>query len=504
MVVAIFCLGLNPNVAATLKSNADIACYQEMEKRTGIHIEFQHPPVGQHLEQFNLMIASQKYPDVIEFGFGSEAGGGSTAPGGPAKYLKDGVIIRLNDLIDKYAPNFQKLMKDHPEWRKQIVTDEGDIYGFPFIRGDPLLLTYQGPILRGDWLEKLGLPLPVTIDDWHTVLKAFKEKDPNGNGKPDELAFNSFRGSGPAHALNGYSNGAFISAWGIAWDYYQDKGVVKYGPLQPEIKEFLKVMAQWYKEGLIDPDFVAMDRRLMDSKATGGVLGALVGNAGAAIGTYMDTVRPKDPKYQMVGAPYPVLKKGEKAALGQYDFAYTGVAAVITTANKHVPETVKWLDYGYSPEGHMLFNFGIEGVSYKMVEGYPKYTDLILKNPDKLPVARAMPRYFRGSMNGPFVQDRRYLEQYYAYPEQVGALKVWTEPKNEMWIPRVTPTEAESKKFASIMTDVTTRRDEAVIKIITGGQSIDTWDQVVQQLKQMGIEDAIKIQQAALDRYNKR
>src|SRR5512136_1787770 len=178
---------LNANAAATMKTYGEILCYQELEKRTGIHIEFQHPPVGQALDQFNLMIASQKYPDVIEFGFGGEAGSSSTAPGGPGRYLQDGVILKLNDLIDKYAPNFKKLMTEHPDWRKQIVTDNGEIYGFPFIRGDPYLLVYQGPIIRGDWLANLKLSVPTTLDDWHTMLVAFKQKDPNGNGKADEV-----------------------------------------------------------------------------------------------------------------------------------------------------------------------------------------------------------------------------------------------------------------------------------------------------------------------------
>ena len=56
--------------------------------------------------------------------------------------IKDGVILRLNDLIDKYAPNYKKVLADHPDWRKQVMNDEGDLYGFPFIRGDPFLVVF--------------------------------------------------------------------------------------------------------------------------------------------------------------------------------------------------------------------------------------------------------------------------------------------------------------------------------------------------------------------------
>lgn len=491
----------NPNAAAVTKAYNEILCYVELEKRSGIHIDFQQAPVGQGLDQFNLMIASGKYPDVIEFGFGGQAGAASTAPGGPARYIKDGVILRLNDLIDRYAPNYKKLLADHPDWRKQIMNDEGDLYGFPFIRGDPFLQTYTGPILRGDWLEKLGLKMPTTLDEWYTVLKAFKEKDPNGNGKADEIPFSPFFQSRP---LDGYrSTGAFIGAWGIIMDYYQENGVVKHGVLQPEMKEFLKVMAQWYKEGLIDPDFVSLDRKTLDSKVTSGIQGALVGNAGSAIGNYTGLVRGTNPNLKLVGAPYPVLKAGQKPIVGQKEFEYGGQVAAITTTNKHVVETVKWLDYGYSVEGQLLYNFGVEGVSYKMDNGYPRYTDAVMK-PDKISVAQAMCKYFRGSYNGPFVQDKRYMEQYYELPEQREAVKNWYVADNAKWIPRVTPTQDESKRFATISNDVTTRCTESISKIIMGQQSVDTWDQVVQQLKQMGIEEGIKIQQAALERFNKR
>ena len=492
----------NPNVAAVAKNYNEILCYQELEKRTGIRLDFQQSPVGQGLETFNLMIASQRYPDMIEFGFGGRAGGASTPPGGPAKYLKDGVILRLNDLIDKYAPNFKKVMADHPDWRKQIITDEGDIYGFPFIRGDPFLLTYTGPILRGDWLEKLGLKVPTTLDEWYTVLKAFKEKDPNGNGKADEIPFTPFQNPKYLQGVRGAA--AFIGAWGMQVEFYQDKGVVKHGALQPGFKDFLKLFAQWYKEGLIDPDFVTYDRKMLDAKVTGDQLGSLIGNAGSAIGNYMGLMAEKNPKFKLIGAPYPVLKAGQKPTIGQQDFEFQGQVTAISTANKRVVESIKYLDYAYSPEGTMLFNFGVEGVSYKMVDGYPKYTDLVMRSPDKLPVAQAMCKYFRSSFNGPFIQDKRYMEQYYELPEQRDAVKNWVVEKNDTWLPAVTVTQDESKKFATISNDVTTRMDEAIAKIIVGQQSVDSWDQVVQQLRQMGIEDAVKIQQGALDRYNKR
>ncbi len=486
---------LNTNVTATMKGFGEIACHKELEKRTGIHFEFQHPSLNQEQEQFNLVMASGKYPDVIEYNWLTGAAGG------PSRYIKDGVILRLNNLIGQYAPNLNKVLTDRPDIRRLVVTDEGDIYCFPFLRLDTILCVSQGMTMRGDWLDKLGLKAPTTIDEWYTVLKAFKEKDPNGNGKADEIALSTWR----SNARGAFARQAFVGAWGIAWEFYQDKGVVKYGPYQPEFKEFLKVMAQWHKEGLMDRDAFTDKQANFDAKITNHQIGSATMSGGSGIGKYMGLMAPKDSKFKIIGTPYPTLKAGEKPQLGDRTFPYYGDGSVaITSANKHVVETVKLLDYGYSPEGGRLYNFGIEGTSYTMVSGKPTFTPEVMKNPKGLAPAQAMAMYCRSINNGPFVQDPGYIMQYYELPEQKDALQVWMQPTNEKLMPPVTPTPDEGKKFATIMADINTRFVEVFEKVWSGALPLDAWDTFVKDLKQMGIEDAIKIQQAALDRFNKR
>jgi len=484
---------LNSNVTASMKGFGEIACYKELEKRTGIHLDFQHPPLGSDTEQFNLLAASGKYPDVIEYNW-------LGASGGPARYLKDGVILRLNELIDKYAPNLKAVLAKHPEWRKQIVTDEGDIYAFPFIRGDDLLLVSSGLAIRQDWLDKVGLKIPTTVDEWHTVLLAFKQKDPNGNSKADEIPLNTWAANQARGAFDRY---AFVGAWGIGMNWYQDKGTIKYGPLQPEFREFLGTIAQWYKEGLIDADVVATNQNTFDAKVTTNLMGAGSMQGGNGIGKYVALMAGKGP-FKLAAVQNPTLKAGDRPQLGGRDNNYPGQGtAAITSSNKRVTETVKLLDYAYSQEGSLLFNFGIEGTSYKMVNGNPTYTDVVMRDP-QLPSAQAISRYARGNFNGPFVQDVRYITQYYELPEQKDALTQWSKPTNEKLLPPITVTQDESKKFASTMADINTRFDETFNKVWTGKGTLDDWDSFVKALPGMGINDALKIQQNALDRYSKR
>ena len=96
---------LNANAAATMKSFNEIAAYKELEKITGTKVEFLHPPAGQERDQFNLMLASDKLPDVIEYTW-------SAAPKGPDTLIKEKRILRLNELIEKYAPNLTKILNE--------------------------------------------------------------------------------------------------------------------------------------------------------------------------------------------------------------------------------------------------------------------------------------------------------------------------------------------------------------------------------------------------------
>ncbi|MEC0229486.1 extracellular solute-binding protein [Paenibacillus alba] len=481
---------LNGNAGSVKPSFQDVPFFQEWQKRTGVQLKFLQPPANQAKEAMNVLLASGDLPDMMEYEW-------NQFPGGPVKAIHDGYIIRLNELIDQYAPNLKKFLKEHPNIDKQIKTDDGSYYVFPFIRGDDQLRTYQGPIIRKDWLDELGLAMPTTIDEWHTVLQAFKEK----KGIEAPLTF-----LGVPSALFGIEGGGFVGAYGIKKSFYLDEDHVKFGAIEPGYKQFLATFHQWYKEGLIDKNIATVDTKTMDANMMSGRSGATIWNAGAGLGKWQPIVQAKDRKAQLEPAPYPVLKKGEKPKFSQRSYAYEGTGGVaISSKSKHAVEAVKLLDYGYGPEGHMLFNFGVEGTSYKWVNGYPTYTDLILQNPDKLAPAQALAMYSRASYFGPFVQDIRYMEQVYTLPQQKKAVQIWSDTDVDRSIlPQIPKTELENAELSSIMNDVTTLVDEMSLKIILGVESVDTFDRYVRQIKALQIDRAIQIQEQALERDRKR
>lgn len=481
---------ISANLTGLKASHNDIPFFQDWQKNTGVSLEFSAPPTGQAKEALNVLLASGDLPDMVEYNFLS-------FPGGPEKAIGDGYIIKLNDLIDQYAPNLKKYLQENPDVDKMIKTDSGNYYAFPFIRGDEYLRVFQGPIIRKDWLDELGLPVPETIDEWTATLRAFKEK----KGAAAPLSFVS-----KPRFFNESGNGAFIGAFGVNRGFYQEDGIVKFGPAEPGFKEYLSLFRDWYAEGLLDKNAATADSKALDSNMASGATGATVGNTGAGIGKWQPLIEENDPDGVLVAAPYPVLHKGDTPKFGQRNQAYSSEGTVAVTTSAKDPElAVRMLDYGYSEEGHMFFNFGTEGVSYNMIDGYPTYTDLLTKNPDKLAPAQMISMYTRASYNGPFVQDKRYAEQYFALQTQRDAVEIWQKTDSAKYnLPSITPTPEESAEYATIMNDIDTLVDEMTLKIILGTEPLDSYEDYVNKMKSLNLDRAIEIQTAALQRYNNR
>jgi len=475
---------LGGEVVAVMKSYSEHPFYQTLEQKTNTKVEFQHPS-GEVAEQFNLLLASRKLPDLIYYNW-------FTVPKGPASLVKDNVIIRLNELIKTHAPNLNKYLEEHPELVKEISLDDGTIYTVPSLDPDAQSAAYIGPTYRKDWLERVGLGVPTTIDDWHAVLKAFKETDMNGNGEKDEIPL----------LLNNLD--AWSSAWGVSTSFINDNGTVKYGPIEPGFKSFLIEMNKWFEEGLIDKDYLATDAKLRDAKVTGEKLGTFVWYVASGLGRYMDQMADVNPDFALAGAPFPVLERNEKNRLGLGSPPFIGEGTAITSAAANPEKIIRWLDFAYSPEGRMMANFGVEGVSYTLVDGEPVFTDTIMKNPDGLAVTQAIAKYALSAAPGPYIYDFRVSGQIAPRQEQTAAKKEWAKATGEMLMPGVTLNEAEATSLGNMMTDISTYYEEMVHKFIMGLESIDKFDAYVQTIKEMKIAEAIQIQQAALDRYNNR
>ena len=454
-----------------------------ISEKTGVKINYIHPQAGQSKEQFQLLLASDELPDIVNHTW-------FTYPGGPDAAIKDGYIYALNDIIDQYAPALKKVLEDNENWSKQVKTDNGDYFVFPQFNKGGILRVAYGPVVRGDWMDKLNLKNPTTIDEWENVLTAFKGIDTV---------------TAPMIADIGSLQNGFMPAFGIALGWYKDGDEIKYGQAQPKYREFLQKMNEWYNKGLFDKDFAVVKSDTVQKAMLNHQAGATLAWAGSGVGGWIEAMEGE--QFDIRGVQFPSMGDGGNAEYGYLmsDVGTSNVTA-ISTRCKNVELAARFLDWGFTEEGYEVYNFGVEGESFNYVNDYPQMTDLILNNPDGLNVANMFALYTRSShCNVPMVQAVEYIEQYYKHQAQKDAQVEWAKQNMDAHlIPQLYVKAEQTDRDADIMANVKTYVDEMTIKFIDGRESLDNFDKYLEQLKSFGLDESIAFRQEAYERAMKR
>ena len=452
--------------------------FKGLMEKTGVNIDFK---VGQSPEAFNLMLASGDMADMVMYQW-------YKLPGGPEKYINDQTILELNDLIDQYSPNLKQYLAEHPEIDKLVKTDSGKYYVYPDIKEDDELCAYFGPAVRSDLLAKYGLEEPETIDEWHTMLKTFKD-----NGVKTPLSF--------------YEDGhnVFAAAFNVAKDFYlNDDGKVTYGPAEEGWRQYLTTMKQWYEEGLLDNDLGALDRSLVTGKVTSGAVGATAGFLAGDMGRWLESGKAINPEFDMVGTKYPVLEKGSKPEFSVKQNYYDGGTfnVAITSKCKNPELAARFLDFGYTEEGILFYNFGIEGESYDMVDGKPVFRESFFNTESG---ESDLSKYSWKTSGAPSILMPEMYNQRLKFQQQKDALVTWSDSEmSKHLMPTIIYNEEESEIDSQCLTNIQTHVDEMNYKFILGNRPIEEFDQFVEELKQMGLDDLIAAKQSALERYQNR
>lgn len=479
-----FTVGIPPqaNVTAIYPNGfKDAPVMKEWQKQTGVEVEFIET------KDLNLLIASGELPDII-FGWNGE----TNYPGGYGAAITDKVIAPITDVYEKLAPDFAKLLHENPE--EYAAWFNGELYGFPYLIESEYLTVSSGIIIRQDWLDDLGLKQPTNHEEMYTVLKAFKEK----KGAEFPLGMSSGQLLG-----NMIDIGMFASSFGIPrGDFCIVDGKVQ----PPYCSDGYKAAIEWYhklyEEGLVDPNLVALTGANQTSYFLNGKSGVMFGAIGSTMGGLLDATK-DDPNFKLAGVA-PFKDKGQdKAYCTQYSGRVMYHGAVITTACKDFETAVKFLNFGYTDAGLKVFNFGIEGESYKMVDGAPQYTDTIRSNPS-MTTAQAMACYTRALHGGPFMQQEAYMRAYNNRPEQIAAMENWCQSNSAKYIlPKFTMSDADKTEFNNIMSDLWTYYPEALSKFITGQRPLSEWDQYVKEMNDFGAQRVTEINQKYYDEWLK-
>lgn len=211
-----------------------------VEKKFNCKFDFMFVDDSQWDDQFNVKIASGDLPDVTRLMNQNHI----------AQYVQQGILAELpQDEIKKKAPNYVKTVEKYDKqniiWKYCMYN--GKNYGFANINIDG---TYPNPIIwRTDWLKKVGISkIPTTIDEFEDAMRKFRDNDPDGDGKKD------------TYGMSNSMLGVIYAAYGITnagnCELTKQNNKIVFSSTTDEAKQALAKLAQWYKEGIIDPEFV--------------------------------------------------------------------------------------------------------------------------------------------------------------------------------------------------------------------------------------------------------
>ncbi len=447
------------------------------EEMTNVHAEINFIIMDAFAEKFNLMIASGEYPDLISSG---------SYVGGCAQAFEDEVIIDITDMVEGLANNYMALLNRDEITLKSAYDDESRILGFATISKEAALPA-DGLIIRQDWLDDLGLDSPVTYTDYENVMQAFID----AYGITEPFAVNS----------TGIEEG-LLAGFGSAVGYYVKDGEVTAGYIAPEMKEYVEMIKEWYQKGYISSEFTTNPESRPDESTI------LSNNTGIWINGYQLTDYEKkasDPNYKLAGSLLPVKNEGDIIHTSYQASTIDGNMLFCITSCCETPETaVKWMDFWYSEEGYYLCNYGVEGLTYDLIDGEPVMTELMTNNPDGLDV-RATVMYFTVQLNIPYYKDANNLNSAYTETE-MNAREIWGSNQDGAW---VIPSAAafntdEAAAYALHNTDIETYADENILRFILGERSMDEWDEYVSIFYELGIQECIDAYQTCYDRFMSR
>jgi putative aldouronate transport system substrate-binding protein len=238
--------------------------FAQVEEDTNIKIEWKAYSSGLD-EKKNLMFASGNLPDAF-IAFLSNTD--------PYIYGSQGFLQPLEDLKDDYMPNFNAILSARPNYSKALVQPDGHMYTMPL--GIEKGFTSTGAMfINKNWLDALGMDIPETTDELYEVLKAFKEKDPNGNGKSDEIPY-IFK-EDKSKSYHGLFDifGPFGEVDTANHIVFKDSNV-KFTADKEDFKEGIQYLHKLASEGLLDPEGFTYDNKVYRAKINQGNVGVFI------------------------------------------------------------------------------------------------------------------------------------------------------------------------------------------------------------------------------------
>ena len=484
--VSMFLL-IPPFISAQLSSTNELTVLGELEKRTGQTFDI---TPGNYLDgstDVNLLIASGDYPDIINHA--------DLYSGGIEAAMEHNIVLDLHDYIMNDMPNFLATMKSYDvDALKQMTTASGRIGYFPQVHAKPYIDSFAIG-LNQDIMDQLNLEIPKTFDQLHDVLsKVYAETG---------LQYGLSNQGTDAALMMGFGAPAFGTTGAGIEGFRVVDGTVEYGATTDSARTYLETMAQWFSEGLIYSDFLSYE----DFQQTNMVAaGTLFGNGNVNAQTLGEAA---GNGVNITAIPYLTEKEGDPIQLkGSGEIVRSAAWSVSTGADEETVSLIcQLVDYIFSEEGTLLFNYGVEGQGYELDENdQPQWSDLIMNyeggyTTAAVLYATATPSEFicgiydDDKFNFSYTDKQRECQDII----NTSSTGAWDFPVGA----DVAMTTEETAEAAAISGDLSTYVSETALSWICGQQPLndETWQTYLEKCRTMRSEDLTEIYQTVYDRF---
>ncbi|NOU85988.1 hypothetical protein GC102_09390 [Paenibacillus sp. LMG 31460] len=460
---------------------------EQFEKKSNVQIDWLDWGTGDAFKQKRqLAFASGDLPDAFYGGFAIETSD-------YVNYGTQGVLIPLEKMINKdLMPNLTKLIERNPNILKQMTAPDGHVYGLPSY-SEGTTNTNDTILYNKLWLDKLGLNIPTTTDEFYAYLKAIKAaKDLNGNGKDDEIPFTFRYGTnGQVDKINGISSLIGFSGLVMPQSMIDVKdGKLIFVPGQNEYKEAIKFLNKLATEGLIDKEAFTMDGSAYTAKMT-----SKVPSVGGGI--YWSTANTNSDNF-VYGPPLkgPDGKQRWAKRLTPVNF---NIAFAITNKAENPEVLMKWADLNYDTDTSIQNSSGPYDKYLKKL-GNGMFEEILKADGKQFTgIEKSADTPVNSSLYIQLMGDVTLNKKSAATISKEEAEKIYSPffQKEAYGSPFMEQKDAE--RNAIVVADLGQYVTKMTAKWIYSGGIDADWNEYVNQLKKLGMDDYIKINQKAYD-----
>ena len=455
----------------------------EIEKACNVKFNIEWAPNDGYSERLYSTLASGKIPDLIARYQVSES-----------SLLNEGAIVPLDEYLH-LAPNYVAAIGE--DIANLTNANDGHLYAISNIVDIPPAYCMS---IRKDWLDRVGLDVPETWEEWLTVWRAFRDQDANGNGDPnDEIPFTA--AGEHIYSLWGGSPLLFV---GIVSNHYfyleNDTYQLVYD--HPRYRDYLEIMRMLYSENLMDKEFITHNYQDTRALQAANVAGSALQFSNATQ-TSLKTLLETDENAEFIVVPPVVGPFGDQLMPSRDKFDGRGFYATIQAEKDGKMEAImRFVDYMFSEEGTKLMNFGVEGIHHTMVDGKPVLAQEILDG--GWSVAREA-----GLASQPFLMNwtqemfsqRSFKNQPIEEMNKVDRVAADAFTMYDEYYFNIPPT-LETAAYVEYSTDLFPMVEELRAKCITGEITIDEFFEQYEALKPLGLDAINQDAQAAWNLVN--